>query len=255
MRLKAFGLGIGLLALSILQGSATAQATILVDQVSPYSGHYVGGSDMNLFTAALGNQPGGYSIGSIANASDVAGASAILIVTRGINFVDGDALKSFSASEVANLNAFLATGGRVVIMGEGNFFDQWNNNLLAFASNGSATSGAVVSGNSAPVVANSLTAGVGSVLLQGAGTTTGGTALFDQNFATLWAPNLLTVLDFQVFQDFGAEKFRDNVAAWLGEPQVAAVPEPSTWAMMIFGFAGVGFMAYRRKSKSVLMAA
>jgi hypothetical protein len=29
--------------------------------------------------------------------------------------------------------------------------------------------------------------------------------------------------------------------------QVAAVPEPSTWAMMILGFFGVGFMAYRRK--------
>jgi hypothetical protein len=26
-----------------------------------------------------------------------------------------------------------------------------------------------------------------------------------------------------------------------------AVPEPSTWAMMILGFVGVGFMAYRRK--------
>jgi PEP-CTERM motif len=39
----------------------------------------------------------------------------------------------------------------------------------------------------------------------------------------------------------------------LGE--VSAVPEPSTWAMMILGFAGVGFMAYRRKSKPALMAA
>jgi hypothetical protein len=36
---------------------------------------------------------------------------------------------------------------------------------------------------------------------------------------------------------------------------VAAVPEPSTWAMMILGFAGIGFMAYRRKSKPALMAA
>jgi len=35
----------------------------------------------------------------------------------------------------------------------------------------------------------------------------------------------------------------------------SAVPEPSTWAMMILGFAGVGFMAYRRKSKPALMAA
>jgi hypothetical protein len=28
---------------------------------------------------------------------------------------------------------------------------------------------------------------------------------------------------------------------------VTAVPEPSTWAMMILGFLGVGFLAYRRK--------
>jgi len=34
-----------------------------------------------------------------------------------------------------------------------------------------------------------------------------------------------------------------------------AVPEPSTWAMMLLGFAGVGFIAYRRKSKPSLMAA
>jgi len=35
---------------------------------------------------------------------------------------------------------------------------------------------------------------------------------------------------------------------------VSAVPEPSTWAMMILGFAGIGFMAYRRKSKPALLA-
>ena len=33
------------------------------------------------------------------------------------------------------------------------------------------------------------------------------------------------------------------------EPVASAVPEPSTWAMMILGFAGVGFMAYRRSRK------
>lgn len=36
---------------------------------------------------------------------------------------------------------------------------------------------------------------------------------------------------------------------------VPAVPEPSTWAMLLLGFAGVGFMAYRRKSKPTLWAA
>jgi hypothetical protein len=35
----------------------------------------------------------------------------------------------------------------------------------------------------------------------------------------------------------------------------SAVPEPSTWAIMVVGFAGVGFMAYRRKSKPALMDA
>ena len=30
---------------------------------------------------------------------------------------------------------------------------------------------------------------------------------------------------------------------------VGGVPEPSTWAMMILGFAGVGFMTYRRRSQ------
>lgn len=33
------------------------------------------------------------------------------------------------------------------------------------------------------------------------------------------------------------------------------VPEPSTWAMMILGFAGVGFAAYRRKTKLALRLA
>jgi hypothetical protein len=39
-------------------------------------------------------------------------------------------------------------------------------------------------------------------------------------------------------------------------PVNGAVPEPSTWAMMILGFACVGFMAHRkRKNGSALTAA
>jgi len=41
----------------------------------------------------------------------------------------------------------------------------------------------------------------------------------------------------------------------LGTASISSVPEPSTWAMMILGFAGIGFVAYRRKSKPALMAA
>jgi hypothetical protein len=38
-------------------------------------------------------------------------------------------------------------------------------------------------------------------------------------------------------------------------PITTAVPEASTWAMMILGFVGLGFMSYRRKLKPALMAA
>jgi hypothetical protein len=46
-----------------------------------------------------------------------------------------------------------------------------------------------------------------------------------------------------------------SFAVGLNGEQVTAVPEPATWAMMLLGFAGVGFTAYRRKSKPALMAA
>jgi hypothetical protein len=35
---------------------------------------------------------------------------------------------------------------------------------------------------------------------------------------------------------------------------VGAVPEPSTWAMMLLGFCGLGFMAYRRKQNGVALS-
>jgi hypothetical protein len=38
-----------------------------------------------------------------------------------------------------------------------------------------------------------------------------------------------------------------NTAIDASSAIASAVPEPSTWAMMLLGFFGVGFMAYRRK--------
>ncbi|WKA30647.1 Npun_F0296 family exosortase-dependent surface protein [Bradyrhizobium roseum] len=46
-----------------------------------------------------------------------------------------------------------------------------------------------------------------------------------------------------------------NKAFEFDNVSIAAVPEPSTWAMMILGFLGVGFVAYRRKSGMVLRVA
>jgi hypothetical protein len=42
-----------------------------------------------------------------------------------------------------------------------------------------------------------------------------------------------------------------NAQGGLDVIQVAAIPEASTWAMMILGFFGIGLMAYRRRSQGL----
>jgi hypothetical protein len=66
-------------------------------------------------------------------------------------------------------------------------------------------------------------------------------------------------MDVRFFFQDTADRYRVNVFGSAGvfsgfveassSPQVTAVPEPSTWAMMILGFAGVGYIAYRRSRK------
>ena len=80
-----------------------------------------------------------------------------------------------------------------------------------------------------------------------------------ENFNSIIGPNIgdqVTVgANFHGDANFNPqEAFAKNLVA--GQfTLTAAVPEPSTWAMMILGFAGVGFMAYRRKSKGTLATA
>lgn len=44
----------------------------------------------------------------------------------------------------------------------------------------------------------------------------------------------------------------DSNTAYIGYGIASPVPEPSTWAMLILGFAGVGFMTYRRRWSATL---
>ena len=46
-----------------------------------------------------------------------------------------------------------------------------------------------------------------------------------------------------------------NVAAFDPNAVTPGVPEPSTWAMMILGFVGVGFMTYRRRQQASVVRA
>ena len=57
-----------------------------------------------------------------------------------------------------------------------------------------------------------------------------------------------TTISFTLFSstDFGNNDPIIDGALFEQIATASAVPEPSTWAMMLLGFAGVGFMAYRR---------
>jgi hypothetical protein len=73
-----------------------------------------------------------------------------------------------------------------------------------------------------------------------------------------------TYLNNTVFNQTGFGNFRIALEATLGDADggpesfsaiAGAVPEPSTWAMMILGFAGIGFMTYRRRNQAALRTA
>jgi hypothetical protein len=56
--------------------------------------------------------------------------------------------------------------------------------------------------------------------------------------------------DFYYFMATGP--VGSNVLITSVDGNIAAVPEPSTWAMMILGFMGIGFLAYRRRGEGTL---
>ena len=77
------------------------------------------------------------------------------------------------------------------------------------------------------------------------------------NFASGEAiSNNVSTIAFTPGDAFTAIAFSDGTVIGTGQSYIsAAVPEPSTWAMMILGFCGLGFLAYRRKNQIALSAA
>lgn len=87
--------------------------------------------------------------------------------------------------------------------------------------------------------ADSTTANVNSTLFAQLSPDNGDQGLLGSKYVNIFSDRNIASITFSSEQK--AFEF-DNLTV------TAAVPEASTWAMMILGFAGVGFMAYRRKS-------
>jgi len=81
------------------------------------------------------------------------------------------------------------------------------------------------------------------------------TDTFLQNIMTTFNDHSVSVdpISGEVFVPFGADP--SNTICPNGCIGVfSSVPEPSAWAMMILGFAGIGFMAYRRRKSAAFAA-
>lgn len=170
-----------------------------------------------------------------------------------------------SASDIATILGFAATGRRVVIIGENQSafdfgFMTWSVPMVqalggdqgppVFTRSGSGCLYGLVN----TVLMNALTAGVQSVGVGCAGFAIGGTALFDYNVATLWGNqlNVLTMLDANMLDDtypVGTDgvQFQRNVTSWLSA-DVAVVPEPGTFVLLVPALVGVAMVVRRRRA-------
>jgi hypothetical protein len=238
-------------AIIALSLTASASATnILVATSGANFGYGYNGSQWGNMTGALNtaSSSGVTVTADFSNLAQMLAADALWLDQR---WVSG----SLSGTELTNLSTFISTGKRVVMIGENSSWTGWDNQILglvggSFAGNGFNTATTIYS--------HALTAGVTSITLPGSGlsTVSGGTALFDQNWATLWGANqnVLTLLDVNVMSDgqWGSADnavFATNVAQWISTPSQASVPEGGSTVAMT-GLAALALAGARRKFRA-----
>jgi hypothetical protein len=130
-------------------------------------------------------------------------------------------------------------GGSVFLYASDTDFTTGGNFLLALGGTNSGTDG-TVTGRAWGGTNNTALSFSGANLLGTIGPLTGlaysGTN--SGSFIPTVSPFSLTI---------GVAITRETAGTSTGDLNLQAVPEPSTWAMMILGFAGLGFMTYRRR--------
>jgi hypothetical protein len=167
---------------------------------------------------------------------------------------------SLTAPELAQLSAFVATGRRMVLIGENSrgtkSWASWDSQILGLLSGALAGNSEELAYQTAsPVTNHELTQGVGSVTLINDGLTSGGLSLFNQSVASLWGvhENVLTWMSINMQDDnyigyTDNRQFAGNVAYWLADGPVHA-PEPSTYALFGAGLVGLALLRWRARNR------
>lgn len=205
---------------------------------------YYGSSEWSKMTAAV-EDGGNNQVTFVADFEDLSlmlQYNALWLQMRSISCSpDFNCSGTLSSLEINNIRAFIASGRRVVMIGEwGGWpygtelgWQDWNNQILSIVegSYDTAYGDSPVAINPVSIINHKLTEGVNELELIGNryGAANGGLALFEPNFATLWGniDNVLTVLDTGVFDDSRWDlgdngQFSTNVADWIAASNAQA---------------------------------
>lgn len=182
-------------------------------------------------------------VSNFQNSNKIDGHDAVIVNLRSPSY-------SLKAKEVANLTSFIASGGRVLLIGENNAWKTWNTSLLSLV--GGTYDADEFDGVTTSLLSHPLLAGVGDVSVHSGSSATGGTSLFNNGFANLWGVgNVLTVQDANIFSnEFWGEAdnaiFARNVADWLAGSNVATPIPGAAWLLGTGLFGLVGIRRMRR---------
>jgi len=226
--------------------STNSDATSVLVSSPHYYGYGVGDSSYGNFTAALNTATGNnvFFANDFSDLSQLMGYDALLLQLRYES-------NSLSSTEISNLNTFISAGKKVLMIGENENWNTWNQSILS-VTGGTNLSNGLAYIPTTKVLNNELTSGADNLMLVYPGQISGGTSLYDYNFAALSgaSQNALIVFDANVFEDgywtyYNSGQFATNVAYWLAGSH--PVPEPST--MLLLGFSILGLAGARRFRK------
>jgi hypothetical protein len=184
-------------------------------------------------------------IGAIYENQPIAGANAtpanVPAGTPDVTFSVSSPINFLSGS-LYTIGEFLASGGATVLSGASELGNTLNNTLFNFTGMVSVTNGqqfTVGHDDGLTLVIN------GQTVIDEPQPTS-----FNTDTATYTGPT-----GTYAFQLVYGEVLGAPAALEISLPLTSAVPEPSTWAMMILGFFGIGFMTYRQRKNTALRIA